>query len=79
MVAKAARPNSDPKICANLKSLGYTGSKRLRLYGEELETTSDPFLDEKEKFVIRVRSKKGPQSERNVRIPLSVVEVARRA
>ena len=37
-----ARSVSD--ICAHVKHLGYATSGRIRLYGEEFEVVSDPFL-----------------------------------
>jgi len=76
MTTKDQHSDTLPKVCAKLKSLGYSASKRIRLYGEELQTTSDPFPVEGG-FAIRVRSSDSPQNERNVQIPLSVVEVAR--
>jgi hypothetical protein len=33
------------EICARVRSLGYAASKRIRIYGEELEIVSDPFPD----------------------------------
>ena len=78
MAAKTSRSDRDSKVCSALKSLGYSTSKKIRLYGEEVEATSDPFPADGG-FAIRVKSKKPPQSERNVQIPLSLVEVAKRA
>jgi len=34
-----------PQACARLKKLGYSRSKRIRMYGEEFEVISDPFLE----------------------------------
>jgi hypothetical protein len=34
-----------PTVCAKAKKLGYSGSKRIRIYGEEFEIVSDPFVD----------------------------------
>ena len=31
------------EVCANVKSLGYAISARVRLYGEDFEVLSDPF------------------------------------
>jgi len=77
MAAKTSRPDRDTKICSALKSLGYSKSKRLRLYGKEMEATSDPFPADGG-YAIRVRDKKPPQRERNIQIPLSILTVARR-
>ena len=74
----AKLPAGDKKVCSVLKSLGYSASKNIRLYGQEVEATSDPFPADGG-FAINVRSKKPPQRERKVQIPLSVVSVARRA
>ena len=78
MAEKTPRPDHDAKVCSALKALGYTVAKKIRLYGEEVEATSDPFPTEGG-FAIRVKSGKPPQREREVQIPLSVIEVARRA
>jgi len=42
-----------------------------------MEATSDPFPADGG-YAIRVRDKKPPQRERNIQIPLSVLEIARR-
>lgn len=31
------------EMCARVKKLGYTTSRRVRLYGEEFEVVSEPF------------------------------------
>ena len=77
MTARTAHPDQ-AKVCTTLKSLGYSTEKTIRLYGEELQATSDPFPAEGG-FSIRVRNRKAPARERNVQIPLSVVEVAKHA
>ncbi len=37
-------PASNLDLCAKAKRLGYTASQSIRLYGEEYEAVSDPFL-----------------------------------
>ena len=78
MTARTRRSDSDPKVSAMLKSLGYSVSKKILLYGKELQATSDPF-PAGGGFAIRVRSRNSPEKEQTVQIPLSVVEIARRA
>lgn len=73
----AKNPAGDKKVCSVLKSLGYSTAKKIKLYGQEVEATSDPFPDAGG-FAINVKSKKPPQRERKVQIPLSVIQVARR-
>jgi hypothetical protein len=45
------------EICASVKRLGYGVSQSIRLYGEEFEVISDPFV-ESGGIAVRVRSKK---------------------
>ncbi len=33
------------EICAYVKDLGFSASRRVRLYGEDFEVVSDPFPD----------------------------------
>lgn len=77
-MAKSPQHDHEARVCSALKTLGYTASKKIRLYGQEVEATSDPFPAEGG-FAIRVKSGKPPQRERKLQIPLSVIEVARRA
>jgi hypothetical protein len=59
-------------ICARVKNLGYTVSKRVRLYGEELEVVSDPF-PEADGIAVQVKSRKNP-TVRKMRIPATVLQ-----
>jgi hypothetical protein len=68
---------STPEVCARLKDLGYASQKRVKLYGEELELVSDPFIHEG-RFAIRACSRRKP-TERVVFIPKTIVETARQA
>lgn len=59
-------------ICARVKNLGYAVSKRVRLYGEELEVVSDPF-PEADGVAVQVKSRKNP-TVRKMRIPATVLQ-----
>jgi len=59
-------------ICTRVKNLGYTVSKRVRLYGEELEVVSDPF-PEADGVAVQVKSRKNP-TVRKMRIPATVLQ-----
>ena len=62
------------EICVKLMALGYARSKRIRIYGEELEIVSDPFSDGDG---ISVQARSGSASgERKIRIPLPVLQIA---
>ena len=65
----------DHATCLKLISLGYARSKRVRLYGQELELVSDPFSKEGE-IVVEVRGNESAAASRTMRLPLSVVQVA---
>jgi hypothetical protein len=65
------------KICAQVKHLGYAIARRIRLYGEEFELVSDPF-PEADGVAVHVTTKKDP-SIRLLRIPITVLQCARRA
>ena len=41
MTSQSGSPSTE--VCTRVKSLGYAASKRIRIYGEELEIVSDPF------------------------------------
>ena len=59
------------EICAKIKNMGYAASKRVRLYGEEYEIVSDPFLEDQE-IVVQAKTKKNP-TVRMVRLPSTVL------
>ncbi|HTR25724.1 MAG TPA: hypothetical protein VMI10_17240 [Terriglobales bacterium] len=63
------------EICKRVKKLGYTTSGRVRLYGEELEVVSEPFL-EAEGIAVHVKSRKNPKV-RVVRLPSTVVQTVK--
>ena len=64
-----------PKLKERLKALGYAVRKRIRIYGEELELTSDPQA-EQNGFVVEGTSRRSGKPRR-LRVPLSVVEMIR--
>ena len=41
------------EVCKTLQSLGYRSGQKVRLYGEELQITSDPFLDGEQGLLAR--------------------------
>jgi len=67
-------PVSD--ICAKIKNMGYAASKRVKLYGEEYEIVSDPFLKD-EVIVVEAKTRKDPVV-RMVRLPSTVFPSVRR-
>jgi hypothetical protein len=61
------------EIRVKLMALGYARSKRIRIYGEELEIISDPFSDGDG---VSVQARSGRASgERKIRIPLPVLQM----
>lgn len=67
----------DNDACRKLIRLGYARSKRVRLYGQELQIVSDPFPHDEGGIAIEVVGKSDP-GKRTMRLPLSVVQVARK-
>jgi hypothetical protein len=63
------------EICAQVKHLGYSASKQVRLYGEEYEVVSDPF-PEADGIAVQVTSKKNMQV-RVLQIPATVLQSVR--
>lgn len=59
------------EICARLIALGFAKHKRIRMYGEEFDLTSDPVADETG-FAIEAVSRASGDA-RNLRIPISVL------
>lgn len=59
-----------------LKRLGFTREKQIRLYGSQFEVVSDPVvLSDTVVFVDAVEQRSG--EHRRVRIPLTIVQMAR--
>jgi len=67
----------DNETCRKLSRLGYASSNRVRLYGQELEIVSDPFVHEEGGIAVEVVIDSNP-AKRTMRLPLSVVQVARK-
>src|ERR1700730_13400298 len=55
-VNRFTRIESAEDACARIKHLGYVAFRRVRIYGEEFELLSDPFL-ERDRIAIRARAK----------------------
>jgi hypothetical protein len=68
-----AQLQNEDEICARLIALGYAKHKRIRMYGEEFDLTSDPVADENGFAVEAVSRKSG--GTRKLRIPLSVLRM----
>jgi len=62
-------------LCERLKRLGFAQQKRMKLYGEEFELLSDPFIVANDLFFVDAIEKKSRQ-QRRVRIPLTIVKMA---
>jgi len=63
-------------ICDRVKHLGYTVSKKVRLYGEEFEVVSEPFSDA-DGIAVRVKSRNNPEV-RTVHLPATVLQSVKR-
>ena len=59
-----------------LKRLGFANAGRMRLYGEEFEILGDPIVIEDDVVFFDAIEKKSRQPRR-VRIPLTIVRMAR--
>jgi hypothetical protein len=68
----------DNETCRRLSRLGYARSNHVRLYGQELQIVSDPFVHDEGGIAIEVVADSNP-TKRTMRLPLSVVQVARKA
>jgi hypothetical protein len=64
------------EICTRVKHLGYTTSQRVRLYGEEFEVVSEPFV-EANGISVHAKSRKNP-NVRVLRLPSTVIQSAKR-
>lgn len=64
----------EKETCRKLVSLGYGRSKKVRLYGREMNLISDPFPAEDGIAVDAVGA--GETKARRVKLPLSVLQVA---
>jgi hypothetical protein len=64
------------RICERLKRLGFARENRVKLYGEEFQLTSDPFIVEHDIIFVDAIERKTQQQQRRIRIPLSIVKIA---
>ena len=67
--------SQDHDTCRKLISLGYARSNRVRLYGSEVELISDPFPHREGGIAVEVVE--GTAPARTIKLPLSVLQVAR--
>ena len=66
-----------PQLCEALKRLGFSSQHEITLYGEVLRLVSDPIATEEDSvFVDAVEKRSG--ASRRVRIPLTILAVARK-
>ena len=65
----------DNDTCHKLISLGYARSNRVRLYGQEVQLVSDPFVHRDGGIAVEVVGKSESVS-RTMKLPLPVLHVA---
>lgn len=65
------------KLCQRIKRLGYAQERQVALYGEVFELVSDPFVIGQDVVFVDAREKRSG-SIRRVRVPMNVVEMAKR-
>lgn len=71
MVSRNVESPSISQICADVKQLGYSVSRHVRLYGEEFEVVSDPF-PEADGIAVHVTTKKDSKI-RVLQLPATVL------
>jgi hypothetical protein len=76
MASRNIEAPSVTEICARVKHLGYSASKRVRLYGEDFDVVSDPFPDA-DGIAVRVTTKKDSKI-RVLQIPATVLQSLRK-
>jgi hypothetical protein len=72
----AIQINRDDEVFERLKALGYEHRKRIKMYGEEFDLTSNPVADGGG-FAIEAISRKSGKA-RMLRIPLSILQIITR-
>ena len=65
----------DSKLCERLKRLGFAQENRMRLYGQEFDLISDPFIVGNDLVFVDAIERKS-RLQRRVRIPLPIVHMA---
>jgi hypothetical protein len=63
------------RLCERLKRLGFAQENRMKLYGEEFELLSDPFILGNDLVFVDAIERKSRQ-QRRIRIPLPIVHMA---
>jgi len=63
------------RLCERLKRLGFAQENRMRLYGQEFDLISDPFIVGNDVVFVDAIERKSRQ-QRRVRIPLPIVHMA---
>jgi hypothetical protein len=64
------------QLCERLKEMGYSESKRIRIYGQEFEVISNPFPQNKG---IAVEAQpKGTRQKQVVQLPLPILQMVTR-
>jgi hypothetical protein len=69
----AIQVDRDSELCERLKALGYERRKRIRIYGEEFDLTSNPIADGSG-FGIEAISRKSGVAKR-LRISLLILQM----
>ena len=64
------------ELCDRLKKMGYAQSKRIRIYGEDFEVTSNPF-PQGNGVAIQAQSK-GEKQSRVLQLPLPILQMVSR-
>jgi len=62
-------------LCERLKKLGFGRNRRIELYGEKYDLTSDPIVVDDRLAVVDAIERRSGQSRR-IRIPLPVLQMA---
>lgn len=65
------------ELCQRIKRLGYSQDHQIALYGEIFEVVSDPFIVGQNLVFVDARERRSGQVRR-VRIPINIVEMAKR-
>ncbi len=69
--------NTGARLCQRLKQLGYSRDHQIALYGEVFEVVSDPFIVGQDVALVDARERRTGEFRR-VRIPISIVQMAKR-
>jgi hypothetical protein len=75
MVAPIHNSDAIQEICDNVKGLGFRTGERIRMYGEQLEVVSDPFL-ESDGIAVHVKQTQSTQP-RVLRLPATILQAVK--